>query len=1123
MMVTFVSECEKKALPKTRRVLDAFANRIGSRTWQTVITNEGLDAVKKLLRKTASKNTAVSCHWIRSRARSELVWIVGNRGKFNAQGVVPVNRTQQSILNSIGEEEWQYLPLIKALTGLAALLHDWGKASEFFQYKLMQPGAVGDPLRHEWVSLLYFSAFVNKQADAQWLEQLSKGEFDAERVQQALKVAADKYQRGMHNQKPFKKLTTPAAQAVAWLVLTHHRLPLLTDGADSGSAENLQGLLNRILHEWGYCSQPPEQFLANVVRCFDYSKGLPADSATWVRQVRKQAEKLQAQLPKLEAALADGSWRAVLQHCRLALMLGDHYYSSLEPDSPKRVKSGELGLIANTHTKKNSKKKEAKQTLDEHLLGVCKQALHNAHFLQFFGGQKFKGEEILRSARDIRYLKRKSRDKNYQWQDVSVSTIKAWRKQESGSLDKQYFGFFAVNMASTGKGKTFANAKIMQALSPDEESLRFVLALGLRTLTLQTGDEYRERVGLGKEDLAVLIGSRAVLELHQKNRKAQITHSDPQSPTNEGSSGSYSEETLLDNELDFDGVEPLLEESLKTVLRTDKERQFLYAPVLSCTIDHLMGATETRRGGRYILPTLRLMYSDLVIDEIDDFTGEDLVAIGRLIHLAGMLGRKVMISSATIPPDIAEGYFNTYQAGWRIYASMHKKSPLIGCAWVDEFKTAVNSTHCHSDEAIDQYQIAHQRFIKQRNAALAKAVVKRKAEIIPLSQAENADDNSLEEQCFIAVQNSILTQHQRHAIVDENTGKTVSFGIVRTANIQPCIKLTRYLLNADWDDGIDVRIMAYHSQQLLIMRNAQERHLDEVLKRKRGRQATLEHPLVRQHLNQCTGKQLIFILVATPVEEVGRDHSADWAVVEPSSYRSIIQLAGRVRRHDELNEDIAEPNIALLQYNLKGLKGKDIAFNRPGYESKELKLDNKDLRQLLDEQAIRQRLDASPRISRPAELHPHGQLVDLEHEAIHRLLTDYQPDKTAPGQMQNWLDSYWWLTAMPQRAVRFRRSAPSQLLHLYPLDDSWRFVERNQWGEVTGSIEGEYGIEHDERLTEREQQRLWLWRDYVELLEAQDKPTLEAAALVYGELNLMLYDNSIDEYVYSSQFGLVRK
>ena len=81
-MVTFVSQCQKKALNRTRRVLDAFANRIGDTTWQTVITEDGLIAVKKLLRKTASKNTAIACHWIRSRARSELVWVVGNRSRF---------------------------------------------------------------------------------------------------------------------------------------------------------------------------------------------------------------------------------------------------------------------------------------------------------------------------------------------------------------------------------------------------------------------------------------------------------------------------------------------------------------------------------------------------------------------------------------------------------------------------------------------------------------------------------------------------------------------------------------------------------------------------------------------------------------------------------------------------------------------------------------------------------------------------------------------------------------------------------------------------------------------------------------------------------------------------------
>lgn len=96
-MVTFVSQCEKNALNKTRRVLDAFANRIGDNTWQTIITEEGLLAVKKLLRKTASKSTAVSCHWIRSRSRSQFLWVVGNKNKFNFEGVVPVNTTEKEV------------------------------------------------------------------------------------------------------------------------------------------------------------------------------------------------------------------------------------------------------------------------------------------------------------------------------------------------------------------------------------------------------------------------------------------------------------------------------------------------------------------------------------------------------------------------------------------------------------------------------------------------------------------------------------------------------------------------------------------------------------------------------------------------------------------------------------------------------------------------------------------------------------------------------------------------------------------------------------------------------------------------------------------------------------------
>ncbi|MEF1218667.1 hypothetical protein REH76_12800, partial [Photobacterium damselae] len=64
MNILLISECNKQALPETRRILDQFAERKGSRTWQTPITFEGLKTLRMLLKKTARRNTAVACYWI---------------------------------------------------------------------------------------------------------------------------------------------------------------------------------------------------------------------------------------------------------------------------------------------------------------------------------------------------------------------------------------------------------------------------------------------------------------------------------------------------------------------------------------------------------------------------------------------------------------------------------------------------------------------------------------------------------------------------------------------------------------------------------------------------------------------------------------------------------------------------------------------------------------------------------------------------------------------------------------------------------------------------------------------------------------------------------------------------
>ncbi|MCO8055119.1 type I-F CRISPR-associated helicase Cas3f [Acinetobacter towneri] len=1119
MIVTFISQCEKKAIPRTRRVLDAFADRIGDNTWQTVITEDGLLAVKKLLRKTVTRNTAVSCHWIRGRRRSELLWIVGNRNKFNSEGIVPVNRTQKKLDQNKWENDWHYLPLIKALVAISALLHDWGKATVLFQNKLTTKnnGFKGDPLRHEWISCLLLNALVqsseNPKMDDAWLNLLFNQSWDEEQLK-------NKVAKNLDKTKALDNLP-PLAQLIAWLIVSHHRLPNLKDETELKEfsvepAETLTDLFEFIQTEWGYQNKFDEkEYQQRLLQCFQFEQGLLSQSVEWTKQIKKWSARLLQEKDNITQVLADGSWRVVLHHARLCLMMGDHYYSSCEADKTWKT---HLTLRANT----DPKTKQPKQFLDEHLVRVSDNAMRVAQSLSRLADE-------MEPAYDIQKLKKKS-PQGFEWQDNAVKEIKQFKQKHEDSLEQ---GWFIVNMASTGKGKTIANAKIMQALSQDGQSLRYVLALGLRTLTLQTGDSYRKDIGLSNDELAVLIGSKAVQELHnnQKSQNDQINETYDEI-------GSESLEQLLDNELDYaDMPQADFMNVLFPQVQAERNKAFLYKPVLACTIDHIMSATETKRGGKYILPSLRLSSSDLVIDEVDDFNGQDLIAIARLIHLTAMLGRKVMISSATIPPALAEGFFNVYQQGWKLYCAFKKlkQSQVVGM-WVDEFKSQTQIIDlAEFDKTIQYYKQGHDAFVAIRAKSLAEQIVKHKAYIIEcddlVAQKEQKRlEDSIQQLYFDRIRQNIEKLHQHHHTIDLKTGKKVSFGVVRVANIPPCVALTQFLLNAEWSENIAPRTMAYHSRQVLLLRSEQERHLDAVLKRKEkhGEQPiAFSDEAIRLHLEGTDAEHVIFILVATPVEEVGRDHDFDWAIVEPSSYRSIIQLAGRVLRHRQLEQDIQQPNIGLLQYNLKGLRGAKVAFEKPGFEinNPQFKLKTKNLSELInvDENTG---INAIPRIRANTVLKATEKLADLEHAVLAHSLTNYKQVGAKP--LNAWLTQYWFLTALPQRFTPFRQSSPTIQLFAVYKDHKLVFSEKDDLGCYIDR-NGFYKIKSYE-LNELEQQRLWLNRNYCDILcrMAVDKISenqhiddeIEKLSKRYGEIMLPEYDED-KKLMYSDQFGLV--
>ena len=1129
MIVTFISQCEKNALKKTRRVLDSFADRIGDNTWQTNITEEGLAAVKKQLRKTASKSTAVSCHRITTRHRTELEWIVGQRDAFDHNGRVPVHRTAKPII-SRDESDWHYLPLIQALCAIAALLHDWGKATEVFQEKLQGKSpkeAKGDPIRHEWISCLLLRALINhcgtdSNEDESWLTALQTQSWNEQWFSGLSSHLAN------IDNRPLSTLP-PAAKLVAWLIVSHHRLPTLRneDAAHTKAdrAESIDKVLNRIHQKWGYQNNIDDK--KQLEKCFQFPHGFLHQSPRWQKALKKWSGKLIERLPLASECITNNSYRVILHHARLCLMLADHNYSSQAAD---KSWPDSTGLYANTE--KSTKGRghntgKLKQKLDEHLVGVATQAIRNAYLLPAF-------ETEIDAATGIRALKKRS-PPAFAWQDSAVKKIAEWRKQNS---DKRY-GFFAVNMASTGKGKTFANAKIMRALSKDGDSLHYTLALGLRTLTLQTGDEYRHRIGLSDSDLAVLIGSKAVSELHQQKNQDN-TESDDELEYG----GSESAETLLDNHVDYDCDIP--EEGLATILNTAKDRQFLYAPVLACTIDHLMAAVETKRGGRYILPSLRLMSSDLVIDEIDDFTGADLVAIARLVFLAGMLGRKVMISSATIPPDLAEGYFKTYREGWALFCKTRNAANKVGCAWMDEFNCKIETIFDMDDDtAWTYYKKHHADFVSKRVERLNKLPTKHMATIVNCSAVQQAKEDK-QTLYFELIAKQALSLHEHHHSIDKKTGLKVSFGVVRMANIPPCIALTCYLLNYPFPQDTEVKAMAYHSQQVLLLRHLQEQHLDSVLRRKEQKEeipAAFLNTDIRQHLDNSKKqtKNVVFILVATPVEEVGRDHDFDWAIVEPSSYRSIIQLAGRVLRHRD--KTVTEPNIALLEYNWKGIENhkvnkekKPAVFCRPGYETSDFKLNSHSLYDLLDTTQQNAKLNVAPRIQKPSDsknFKPRDKLADLEHIQTKMLLTAPRdkPNKPFPSMqyygahtLNSYLWEHWHLTALPQTLAPFRKGVPTLTMYLiYDREaNDVSFCEKDKYGEFIPRQE----FCQIQKMLELDQSNLWLKRDYMNALTEQTERQQRSpysASIRYGEINFIVYKGSDYCYEYSDQMGLVHK
>lgn len=213
----------------------------------------------------------MSCRWIRSRNRSQLLWVVGNRDKFNEEGLVPVNTTRKNILHNEWKGGWPYLSLLKAVVAVAALFHDWGKSSDHFQKKLRLSSLEKDPYRHEWVSCQLLAAVADISGDTQdddaWMHLFLEGMLKKTTLKNEMKKHSD--------------------QADA--------LPKM----------------------------PP-------IMCFSFSKGFLLDDDDWNKAVKKWMARLLREKAQLQQLCTNSSLalRTLLLYAREALMLADHFVSS---------------------------------------------------------------------------------------------------------------------------------------------------------------------------------------------------------------------------------------------------------------------------------------------------------------------------------------------------------------------------------------------------------------------------------------------------------------------------------------------------------------------------------------------------------------------------------------------------------------------------------------------------------------------------------------------------------------------------------------------------------------------------------------------------------------------------
>lgn len=1046
MHIVLISECTRRSISKTRKILDSYAIRVGVRTWMTPITSEGLAELHAALRKTATRNTAVACYQNDGRRRMRLLWVVGARGKFAANGAVAVHTSRCSKPRNKETPVW--LRCVCLLAQVAALVHDLGKYSRHFQQKLRASQRQRDDVRHEWISVCL-------------LRELRQGKS----WQEAWRVLCnpEALVRTMDRPHNYRRHCAPAtaSEAVEFLVASHHRLFAGDKGGGHvPSVRDSHVRSDAVPQE--YC-QPHE--------------ALPED-------IWKKYQGLASKLEKLAGAWQGERytlfWWACLILARASLIFADHTVSAME--YPACLNHG--ASAANTRFVEGVR--QLNQPLSWHLHTVTHVAASTAWRMGQLAQGKDSLLEGLQEASVASILDSADEASRFHWQNRAADALSRWR------LENPEIPCLVFNMAGTGSGKTRMNLRAACILSR-QSAPRCSIALNLRSLTLQTGRSLQDDLGILPADMATVIGDGVTQSLFDWNHQATATDDrDADEP-----------------EILCSGDSGPLPAWMEAFWRTDRERTVLGAPLLVSTIDFLEAAGCPQRQGHHVKALLRLMTADLVLDEIDSYDPEAFVAVLRLVQLGAFFGRNIICSSATLSQVTAEAIHAAWVSGQHLRQHLAQQSgstPQFSIAFIDDC-LAPNLLEAAPDAAT--FAQAYTCRMQDMMTHLRRSPCQRRAFLQPVEPTTSQGFHN-------GVLKAVQRLHQENAW-EFAPDKRISFGLVRMAHINDAIATARSLA----DSLSCAHVACYHAGDWRISRFHKERRLDFLLTRKQGNSRIFSDKEIRTLVARVAGSQdVLFIVVATPVEEVGRDHDFDWAVIEPSSAQSIVQVAGRVNRHRMVCYDhIPAHNIAILQYNLRHCKNCEQgnpdhpAFVSPGYEKKgaAAAYARHDLAKLLPWQAENLCIDARLRLGGGSCF------ANADDKAIGERVTPYfgvDRDGNEGLFIQTPVDAFRMASTPYEQTPLRDRSVRKQLWRIQPEGSSWTYFEWKTDSQGAGWVRNEH-----EMSAEKAPPNAWL------SLEPSEMETLchEAGISPEEGLQAELTSYDSDTFIYNPGFGIRRK